>query len=149
MLQLVDESIEDFLRATVPALAGDEVEVAFEAPDSEWGAGVTKPTVNLFLWDVRRNLDQRDAGMELLDDQDGKRYRRPPLPRIACPTLVLCGREDASAPLRLSEEMAALVPGARLEVVESCGHMSAMERPAEVTAALRRWLMEDWTGVPA
>ena len=72
----------------------------------------------------------------------GRVDSRPDLPRVACPTLVLCGREDASTPLALSEEIAALVPGARLEVVERCGHMSAMERPAEVTAALRRWLAE-------
>ena len=101
MLQLVDESIEDFLRATVPDLAGDEVEVAFEAPDSEWGARVTKPTVNLFLWDVRRNLDQRDAGMELLDDQDGKRHRRPPLPRVACHYLVTAWTADVGDEHRL------------------------------------------------
>ena len=79
----------------------------------------------------------------------GRIDSRPHLPRIACPTLVLCGREDASTPLALSEEMAALVPGARIEVVERCGHMSPMERPAEVSAALRRWLMEDRTRVPA
>jgi pimeloyl-ACP methyl ester carboxylesterase len=64
----------------------------------------------------------------------GRVDSRPHLPRIACSALVLCGREDASTPLALHEEMAALVPGARLEVVERCGHMSAMERPAEVTA---------------
>jgi pimeloyl-ACP methyl ester carboxylesterase len=79
----------------------------------------------------------------------GRVDSRPHLPRIACPTLVLCGREDVSSPLALHEEMASLVPGARLAVVERCGHMSAMERPVEVTGALRRWLMEDRTGVPA
>jgi pimeloyl-ACP methyl ester carboxylesterase len=79
----------------------------------------------------------------------GRVDSRPHLSRIACPTLVLCGREDASTPLALSEEMASLVPAARLAVFERCGHMSAMERPAEVTAALRRWLMEDWARVPA
>ena len=79
----------------------------------------------------------------------GRIDSRPDLPRIACPTLVLCGREDASTPLALSEEMAALVPGARIAVVERCGHMSAMERPAEVSAALRRWLVEDRARVPA
>ena len=79
----------------------------------------------------------------------GRIDSRSHLPRIACPTLVLCGREDASTPLPLHEEMAALVPGARLEVVERCGHMSAMERPAEVTAALRRWLVEGPGRVPA
>src|SRR3712207_5650792 len=79
----------------------------------------------------------------------GRIDSRPHLPRIACPTLVLCGREDASTPLPLSEEMASLIPGARLEVVERCGHMPAMERPAEVTAALRRWLAEDRARGPA
>jgi pimeloyl-ACP methyl ester carboxylesterase len=79
----------------------------------------------------------------------GRIDSRPHLSRIACPTLVLCGREDVSSPLALHEEMAALVPGARLEVVERCGHMSAMERPAEVSAALRRWLVEDRARVPA
>jgi pimeloyl-ACP methyl ester carboxylesterase len=79
----------------------------------------------------------------------GRIDSRPHLPRIACPTLVLCGRQDASAPLALSEEMASLVPAARLAVVERCGHMSAMERPAEVTAALRRWLEEDRARGPA
>jgi len=78
----------------------------------------------------------------------GRVDSRPHLPRIACPTLVLCGREDASTPLALSEEMAALVPGARLEVVERCGHMSAMERPVEVSGALRRWLAEGRARVP-
>ncbi len=74
---------------------------------------------------------------------------RPHLSRIAGPTLVLYGREDASAPLTLSEELAALVPGARLAVAERCGHMSAMERPAEVTAALRRRLVKGRARGPA
>jgi pimeloyl-ACP methyl ester carboxylesterase len=70
----------------------------------------------------------------------GRIDNRPHLPRISCPTLVLCGREDTLTPLALHEEIAALVPGARLEVVEECGHLSTMERPAQVSAALRRWL---------
>jgi len=59
------------------------------------------------------------------------------LPRIACPTLVLCGRQDQLTPVALHEEMAALIPGALLEVVETCGHLSTMERPDAVNAALR------------
>jgi pimeloyl-ACP methyl ester carboxylesterase len=64
----------------------------------------------------------------------------PLLPRIACPTLVLCGREDTLIPLARHEEMAARIPGSRLEIVEECGHLSTMERPAETSAALARWL---------
>lgn len=70
----------------------------------------------------------------------GRLDGRADLRRVACPTLVLCGREDALTPLALHEEMAALVPGARLEVIERCGHMTTMERPEQVNAAIRAWL---------
>ena len=53
MLHLLDESLEAFLRATVP-LPRREVDVAFAAPDRDWAARVSRPTVNLYLWDVRR-----------------------------------------------------------------------------------------------
>lgn len=62
------------------------------------------------------------------------------LSAIAAPTLVVCGREDAATPLALSEEMAAGIPGARLAVIEECGHLSPLERPQAVTVLLRLWL---------
>jgi pimeloyl-ACP methyl ester carboxylesterase len=62
------------------------------------------------------------------------------LPEIQCPALVLCGRQDGWSVLAHHEEMASMIPNSRLAVVENCGHMSTMERPAEVTAALRDWL---------
>jgi len=62
------------------------------------------------------------------------------LAAIDCPTLVLCGRQDALTPLARHEEMVAGIKGARLEVIEDCGHLSTLEKPAEVSAALRRWL---------
>jgi pimeloyl-ACP methyl ester carboxylesterase len=66
--------------------------------------------------------------------------RRPDLPRIRCPTLVVCGRDDAATPLFLSEEMVAAIPGGELAVIENCGHLVTMEKPDETTAILRRWL---------
>lgn len=66
---------------------------------------------------------------------------RPGLGAIRCPTLVLCGREDALTPPDLHEEMAAAIPGARLVLIEQCGHLSAMEQPQAVTALLRDWLL--------
>ena len=64
----------------------------------------------------------------------------PLLSSIKCPTLVLCGRQDQLTPLDRHEEMATGIKGARLEIVEDCGHMSTMEKPDEVNRALRRWL---------
>ena len=65
---------------------------------------------------------------------------RPTLGRIACPTLVLCGRQDTLTPLAGHEEIAAGIPGAKLVVIEDCGHMAPMEKPEAVTAAMRDWL---------
>ena len=65
---------------------------------------------------------------------------RGDLKRIAVPTLVLCGRDDQATPYEHNAEIAALIPGATFVAIERCGHLSTMERPAEVTAALRRWL---------
>jgi len=82
----------------------------------------------------------RDAYLRQQAAIMGRPDSRPDLPKIAVPTLVLCGREDAATPLRLSEEMAALIPNASVVVVERCGHLSTMEEPAQVTEAMRRWL---------
>ncbi|MGS2722199.1 alpha/beta fold hydrolase [Porticoccus sp. GXU_MW_L64] len=66
----------------------------------------------------------------------------PLLAQISCPTLFLCGRQDSYSPLVRHRQMAAMVPGARLAVIEGCGHMTTLERPHEVTACLRNWLSE-------
>ncbi|HEY0821464.1 MAG TPA: alpha/beta hydrolase [Rhizobacter sp.] len=64
----------------------------------------------------------------------------PLLPTITCPTLLLCGRDDAwSTPAR-HEHMHTRITGSRLVVVERCGHMSTMEQPEAVTQAFRDWL---------
>lgn len=86
MLNLLDEGLETFLRTEVP-LPRTGIDVSFAAPDRDWGAGVTRPTVNLFLWDVRRNLSEREAGLPLTSER-GRRVRRPPLPRVDCRYLV-------------------------------------------------------------
>ena len=85
----------------------------------------------------RRTVDEFDGQIEaLLARPDATTL----LPAIACPTLVLCGREDAWSTPAQHEEMAALIGGARLVIVERCGHMAPMERPREIGEALTTWL---------
>jgi len=62
------------------------------------------------------------------------------LKTLRMPTLVLCGRDDGWSPLSRHEEMARLIPGSRLVGVPECGHMSTMERPEAITAAMLAWL---------
>jgi pimeloyl-ACP methyl ester carboxylesterase len=70
----------------------------------------------------------------------GRADSRPTLGTLACPTLVLVGRQDALTPVAIHEEMAAAIPNAVLVVVEQCGHLSPLEQPQAVTAALRYWM---------
>jgi pimeloyl-ACP methyl ester carboxylesterase len=65
---------------------------------------------------------------------------RPLLSRITCPTLVLVGDGDGLTPPDLAKEMADGIKGARLVVVPDCGHLSTLERPEAVNAALAAWL---------
>jgi len=65
---------------------------------------------------------------------------RPHLGAIPCPTLVLCGREDRLTPVEAHREIAEAITGARFEIIEHCGHLTTLERPDEVNAAMRRWL---------
>ncbi len=59
---------------------------------------------------------------------------------LRVPTLIACGREDTATPLAEHERMRDCVAGARLEVVERCGHLSTIEQPEAVTSLLTGWL---------
>jgi len=81
-----------------------------------------------FVREQRAIIDRADSRRLLVD--------------IDIPTVVIVGRQDQVTPLPRSEEMAADIADSRLVVLEECGHMSPLEKPAEVTAALRRWLSQ-------
>jgi hypothetical protein len=96
MLNLLDESMEHFLRAVVP-LSPAEADIAFEAPDREWAASVSsRPTVNLYLWDVRLSTEEREFGMIEVTDGNGQRHRRGPLPRVDCRFLITAWTTEVS-----------------------------------------------------
>lgn len=102
--------------------------------------------------DHQRNLDLRrkvlamaeHVGVQGFINQVRAQLARPDsmpdLHRITCPTLLLTGREDLVCPVVLHEAMAQRIPNTRLVIVEHCGHLSALEQPEQVTAALRDWL---------
>ena len=64
------------------------------------------------------------------------------LEQVRCPALLLTGREDGWSGPAQHSGMAAKIAGSQLVIVADCGHMSMLERPVEVSAALRTWLFE-------
>ena len=70
----------------------------------------------------------------------GRPNATPFLRMIHCPALVLTGFDDTWSPPARHLEIAQSIPHSELAVVAKCGHMSTMERPDEITAAMRAWL---------
>jgi pimeloyl-ACP methyl ester carboxylesterase len=94
---------------------------------------------------VERYLSMiRRAGPEALIRQNravmARADARPGLGRIDRPALVVCGDADLLTPPEHSREMAALLPRARLEILEPCGHLLTLEQPDRVAALLLGWL---------
>ncbi|PIT03070.1 alpha/beta hydrolase [Bradyrhizobium nitroreducens] len=65
---------------------------------------------------------------------------RPTLATITCPTLVLTGDADNTIPNAFSKEMAEGIAGARLAILERCGHLPQAEQPEATARALTEWL---------
>lgn len=73
----------------------------------------------------------------------GRRAQLEGMKAYDLPVMILCGRDDVLTPLELHEEMADVIPAARLCIVEECGHLSTLEQPNAVNALLRNWLLRN------
>jgi pimeloyl-ACP methyl ester carboxylesterase len=65
---------------------------------------------------------------------------RPLLGSIRCPTLVLVGQDDIGTPPELNKEIADGIPGAKFTIIPGSGHLTTLEQPDAVNAALAEWL---------
>lgn len=78
-------------------------------------------------------LNQQEAILSRQDSRDD-------LKDINVPTLVIGGENDQITPVERAEEMAELIPNAKLIVYKECGHLSPLEFPKKVNAALKKHL---------
>jgi hypothetical protein len=85
MIADLDETIRQLLIAELPVKNG-EIDISFEQPKREWSARISKPTVNMFLYDLRENPTLRQHGWERLAGGNGSNLahlKRTPL-RVDC-----------------------------------------------------------------
>ncbi|MDP5086295.1 MAG: alpha/beta hydrolase [Yoonia sp.] len=64
------------------------------------------------------------------------------LRKVAVPTLILCGEDDALCPIHRHELMQALIPGSTLTVIKGAGHLPTLEQPDATNEALAKWLTQ-------
>ena len=64
----------------------------------------------------------------------------PEIGRIRCPTLILGGELDPITPVADLEDLAAAMPGSRLETFPEAGHRFLLDRPGEALACIREFI---------
>jgi pimeloyl-ACP methyl ester carboxylesterase len=135
-------AVEIGLRARLVALAHER---GMRVMGREWVRGMVHPErledpslIDPILDMIERRTPEGFAAQvrALLDRPDASAV----LASIACPTLLVCGRQDRWSPPARHVVMAGLITGSRLEIVERCGHMAPMEQPRPVAGLLRAWL---------
>jgi Pvc16 N-terminal domain len=80
MINEVDESLRSVLRAEV--VNATDVEVVFDAPTRDWASRRSRPTLDLYLYDIREDLRLRQTGIVETRDDRGMVTERQPLPRF-------------------------------------------------------------------
>ena len=79
MIHEVDEALRNLIRRE--ALNGADVEVTFDAPTKDWAARRNTPTISVYLYDIREDLERREVEYEEIRDQTGRVLERRPPPR--------------------------------------------------------------------
>ncbi len=83
MIEALDETIKQFLIQKTP-LNQAEVDISFDVPNKDWSGSISKPTINIYFYDIRENLNystsqsdwvlERDANGRMTKSKKGTRY---------------------------------------------------------------------------
>lgn len=80
MINEVDEALRSLVKSQV--VNGADVEVVFDAPTREWGSRRNKPTIDLYLYDIREDVRRRQVGEIERRNEQGIVEQRLALPRF-------------------------------------------------------------------
>jgi 3-oxoadipate enol-lactonase len=130
---------DEWVRLRVAGLDAGETPASFAEPvlRSIMAPDVSDAAVAAAVASMERiSADGFRAAVELLPSHDV----RARLGEIRAPTVVLVGDQDEETPLAYAEAIADGIPGARLQIIPDCGHISNLEAPEAVNAALRSHL---------
>jgi hypothetical protein len=75
MISDLDDSIKKLL-VTKGAFEPSQIDIRFEAPDREWSAAISKPTVNIYLYDIRENHQLRGTDWVITKNTNGNSTKK-------------------------------------------------------------------------
>ncbi|MFE5111338.1 DUF4255 domain-containing protein [Streptomyces sp. NPDC056663] len=151
MIHEVDEVLKGLLGSG--ALAGSGIDIAFDAPTSDWAARRNSPTVNAYLYDIREDVQLRQRGhMPVVDERDVVVKRRQPPRWFRLSYLVTAWTKQPQDEHRmLSAVLATLIPRELLPPSELPRSLAALGLAVPLTVAgihtESRSLAEIWTAL--
>ena len=137
MIQDVDESLRALVKRD--ALNGSRAEVAFEAPTKDWAARRNTPTVDLYLYDIREDLERREVQWEDVRDETTGRVkeRRPPPRRFKLSYLVTAWTQRPEDEHRLlSAVLSCFLRNETIPRDLAAGALASQKLPTYLTIAL-------------
>jgi len=137
VIQELDDSLRTLVRRD--ALNGAKVEISFDAPTKEWAARRNTPTVDLYLYDIREDLERRQVAWEPVHDLEARRVteRRPPSRRFRLSYLLTAWTQRAEDEHRLlSALLSCFVRNETMPVDLLTGSLTTLPLPVYLAIAL-------------
>jgi hypothetical protein len=94
MFHELDDILRQLLIRELPIKNGD-VDITFEQPSREWSARLSRPTINVFLHDIRENLQLRGSQQWTVEQRpDGTAIQRRTPVRVALHYMITAWAND-------------------------------------------------------
>ena len=151
MIEVFDETLRELVRREV--VNGSQVEIAFDAPTKEWAARRNAPVVNLYLYDIRDDVDRREVAFQEVRDATGRvTERRPPVRRFRLSYLITAWTQRPEDEHRLlSACLATFLRHETLAPRELTGVLAKQPHPVEISIAMPptedRSIADTWTAL--
>jgi len=151
MLADLDESLRGLLKRELGRHGFDGVEVVFDAPTKEWAAGLSSPTVDLFLYDLQEATEKADK--EWTEERSNGRAveSRPPLRVDASYAVTAWTREVEDEHRLLSQVLAVLYAYPELPDDALTGRLADGSQPFPLETEVAQRKGEDkadfWTSI--
>ncbi|MFC1892705.1 Pvc16 family protein [Chloroflexota bacterium] len=100
MISDLDGSIKELLTKK-GLLDPAEVDIKFEMPNREWSASISKPTVNIYLYDMRENHQLRGTEWVVTKDENGKVTKKKNPSRVDISYIITVWTNDIADEHRL------------------------------------------------
>ncbi len=98
MIHDLDNTLKELLLRELPHSLVKQEKISFATPDSDLVTKIDPPAINLFLYDVRENLELRSNEWSIERQSNGTATKKRPPVRVDCSYLVTAWSGNAANP---------------------------------------------------